>query len=330
MMQQYKPVPVYWFGIVTLAMIALSLGTVLGYETHLSWWAFFVSIIICMVFIIPIGIVQASTNVQIGLNVITEFIVGYIQPGKPVAMMLFKTYGYISMYQGLTFAQDMKLGMYMKIPPRVTFMAQMISTAWSSVVQVAVLNWALGGAIKGICDEIQPSHFTCPNGRVFFNASIIWGVIGPQRIFSPGQLYNSMLYFFIAGLVLPILIYLAAVRWPKSNARFLNAPIIFGGAGLIPPATPLNYLSWGIVGFIFNKLIKSRARGWWMQYNYVVSAGMDVGLALSTIVIFCTLQLTQTSFPSWWGNNVVNTADYLDTAIQITLAPGETFGPATW
>ena len=59
----------------------------------------------------PLGIVKAATNVDIGLNVITEFVVGYLQPGRPMAMMLFKTYGYITMLQGLYFCQDMKLGM---------------------------------------------------------------------------------------------------------------------------------------------------------------------------------------------------------------------------
>ena len=39
--------------------------------------------------------IQAITNQQIGLNVITELIVGYALPGRPVAMMIFKTFGYI-------------------------------------------------------------------------------------------------------------------------------------------------------------------------------------------------------------------------------------------
>ena len=170
-----------------------------------------------------------------------------------------------------------------------------------------------------------------PNGRVFFNASIIWGAIGPQRIFSPGALYNCMLYFFIPGLLLPIAIYLLARAYPRSPARFLSAPIIFGGAGLIPPATPLNYLSWGIVGFIFNKWIRNRWRGWWMQYNYCLSAGLDVGLALSTILIFCALSLTQTDFPDWWGvSGAASTMDAMGTAVQAVLGPGEKFGPATW
>ena len=51
-------------------------------------------------YIIPIGMIQAITNQQVGLNVITELIIGYALPGHPIAMMLFKTWGYITMSQG--------------------------------------------------------------------------------------------------------------------------------------------------------------------------------------------------------------------------------------
>ena len=47
---------------------------------------------------------------------ITELIVGYLLPGKPIAMMLFKTFGYVTMAQALQFTSDFKLGHYMKIP----------------------------------------------------------------------------------------------------------------------------------------------------------------------------------------------------------------------
>ena len=49
-------------------------------------------------------------------SVISELVVGYMLPGRPVAMMLFKTWGYITMAQALTFTSDFKLGHYMKIP----------------------------------------------------------------------------------------------------------------------------------------------------------------------------------------------------------------------
>jgi len=195
---------------------------------------------------------------------------------------------------------------------------------------VNTLQWALG-AIQDVCSAKQVSHFTCPNGRVFFNASIIWGLIGPGRIFSPGQIYSSLMYFWIVGAITPIIIYLAARTWPKSNIRYLNAPLIFSGTGALPPATPLNYLPWAAVGWLFNKHIKNKYRGWWMRYNYITSAGLDIGLAICTIVIFLTLQLTSVKPPHWWGNTVaLNTSDIKDTAIQKVLPKGQHFGPKVW
>lgn len=99
-------------------------------------------------------------------------------------MMVFKTLGYITMSQGLTYASDQKMGYYMKVPPRTLFFGQLIATMWACFVQIGVLQWAFGN-IEGICTPKQASHFTCPGGKVFFNASIIWGVIGPQRVSIP-------------------------------------------------------------------------------------------------------------------------------------------------
>lgn len=46
---------------------------------------------------------------------LTEFVYGYIQPGRPLALMIFKTYGYITMSQALSFVSDLKFGHYMKV-----------------------------------------------------------------------------------------------------------------------------------------------------------------------------------------------------------------------
>ena len=62
-----------------------------------------------------------------GLNIITEYMMGYIYPGRPIANVCFKTYGYISMTQAVSFLSDFKLGHYMKIPPRAMFHAQVNS-----------------------------------------------------------------------------------------------------------------------------------------------------------------------------------------------------------
>jgi OPT family oligopeptide transporter len=162
-------------------------------------------------------------------------------------------------------------------------------------------------------------------------ASVIWGLIGPARMFSPGQVYQGLFIFFGVGAVLPIIIYFAAKRWPNSAAKYLMAPLIFGGAGAIPPATPLNYLSWGIVGFIFQYYIRKNHFGWWARLNFLTSSGLDLGLALATLVIFFAFTLNNIDPPRWWGNEIVETTmDFKGTAVQAFVAEGQKFGPTSW
>ncbi|KAH7328547.1 OPT family small oligopeptide transporter [Stachybotrys elegans] len=330
LMRKYKEAPTWWYMSLFAVMLCLGFVTVLGYPTNLTWWAFLLAVFISFVFSLPIGIIQAVTNNQIGLNVLTEFVYGYIQPGRPLALMIFKTFGYITMGQALNFVADLKFGHYMKIPPRTMFMAQVVATTFSCFIQVVVLNLALNN-IEDVCELHQPDHFTCPGGRVFFAASVIWGLIGPDRMFSPGHIYSGLFIFFILGAIVPIIIYAAIKKWPKSFARYLMAPLIFGGAAAIPPATPLNYLSWGIVGFVFQFWIKRRHFGWWSRLNFLTSSGLDLGLALGTLFIFFAFTLHDIEPPQWWGNSVVaGTMDVQDTAIRAHVAPGQKFGPDSW
>lgn len=114
---------------------------------------------------------------QVGLNVITELIVGYALPGRPIAMMMFKTWGYIAMTQGLNLTGDFKLGHYMKIPPRPMFWAQVVASIVALTVQLGVQSWMFSN-IPNICDRHLNPTWRCPGTSVFGTASIIWGVIG--------------------------------------------------------------------------------------------------------------------------------------------------------
>lgn len=179
------------------------------------------------------------------------------------------------------------------------FSAQVIATLISCFIQVAVLNFALD-AIPEVCTPKQPSKFTCPDAQVFFSASVIWGLLGPARIFSPGQIYSALFWFFLIGALTPVLLFFGARRFPSSPLKYLSAPLIFGGSGGIPPATPINYLSFGAVGWVFQYWIRRNWFKWWARLNYLTSAGLDLGLAMSTIVIFLAFTLQGIKGPQWW------------------------------
>lgn len=150
--------------------------------------------------------------------------------------------------------------------PRPQFFAQVIATAIAGTVQLGVQAWMFTN-IDNMCDPHQKDGFICPGTEVFGTASIIWGVIGPQRQFSHGQVYYGLLFFFLVGAAAPAGSYLASRRWPNSFFKYVNFPVIFSGVGYIPPASALNYVPWTIVAFVFNYVIRRRHFSWWTKYN---------------------------------------------------------------
>jgi OPT oligopeptide transporter protein len=110
--------------------------------------------------------------------------------------MIFKAYSVQTLAASTGFVQDLKLGHYVKVPPRATFMGtspslcsiccqihitelyllvQMVATILAAFVQVGVKEWIFKN-VEGICQKDQPSQLTCPHNQVFFTASAVWCV----------------------------------------------------------------------------------------------------------------------------------------------------------
>lgn len=312
LMRAYPEVPSWWYISLFVISMGVSFGVIYGWPIKLPWWGLILAIAMACVFILPIGIITAITNQTPGLNVITEFIIGFALPGHPIANVTFKTYGYISMVQGLTFVSDLKLGHYTKIPPRAMFLCQIIGTVIGGFVNLATARWLME-TIPNICTAAA-FPFTCNSASTFYSASVIWGAVGPAKMFAGNSPYSAMLYFFLIGLVLPIPFYFLAKRYPNSWVRYIHIPLIFNATGMMPPAVPLNFSMWCAGGFIFMYWIRKYRHDWWLKYNYVTSAALDSGVAIAGIVIFGVSMGTITDdlpygwSPTWWGND----QDYQD------------------
>ena len=187
-MRKYSEVPEWWYLVLFLVLFAISMASVVAWPTFLPWWGFILTILLPIIFILPIGMIQARTSQQVGLNVITEFIAGYIWPGKPVANTLVKIYGYMTMSRGLCFVGDLKLGIYMKVPPRAMFRFQLVGSFLSNITALGslaastatlillVVITSLIKSVPDLCDPKSRQGFTCPGLNVFYRATVIWGV----------------------------------------------------------------------------------------------------------------------------------------------------------
>ena len=187
LMTKYSEVPHWWFASIGVISFMIGIVAIEVCDVGLPIWAYTFAGIFAMLFVIPFGIVQAITNQQFYLSILAEYIFGYMLPGRPLATMVFRTMAGNTVIQAVTYSSDQKLGHYMKIPPRLMFTGQFFATVVASFTSIVGQAWALDN-IPDICSRHQKYFFTCPNLDVFETSSIIWGGIGPRRLFSAGGL----------------------------------------------------------------------------------------------------------------------------------------------
>ncbi|KAF9111126.1 hypothetical protein BGX27_005361 [Mortierella sp. AM989] len=302
LMRAYPEVPEWWYAILFVITLALSFVTCCVWN-FMPWWAVILALAIAAFFVLPVGIVMAVTNQAPGLNIVTEYVIGYILPGHAIANVTFKTYGYITNIQALTFCSDLKLGHYMKIPPRIMFFAQLLSTLISGLVNLATATW-LTNTRDDICTPAG-YPFTCRSTNTFYSASIIWGAIGPARVFGgkDGAIYGNVQWGFLVGAVLPFPFWFLAKKFPHiSWFKYVHWPVLLAATSNMPPALPYFYTNGLFIGFIFMFLIRRYRYDWWARYNYLTSAALDSGVAISGLLIFFCIQSWEGKFPTWWGN----------------------------
>ncbi|KAG2213849.1 hypothetical protein INT47_001118 [Mucor saturninus] len=301
LMDHYKEVPDIWYFILFLVALGMSFATVVVYPSDMPWWALIIAVVLAFVWLLPIGIITAITSQSPTISMITEWVYGAIRPGHPIGNMIFKTYGYITVRQALLFAQDLKLGHYMKIPPRHMFSFQIVGTIIASFVSLGTTNYLMN-SIPEVCTRAA-YPWTCPNAGLFGASSVIWGLIGPGKFLASSSLYAALPYFMLAGFLLPVPFFLLTKKYPKSWVRHISIPVFMLGPTPYPPAPTNVAPCWAFIGFIFNYVIKRKANAWWRKYNYVLSAALDSGVAICAIVIFFAFQNSEIHFPTWWGNN---------------------------
>ncbi|KAG8709518.1 hypothetical protein FRC08_018297 [Ceratobasidium sp. 394] len=262
LMRAYPEVPDWWYMIALAVFFALAMVTVLVWDTGMPWWGIPLSIVLPIIYTVPVAYVFAMT-------------------------------------------------------------VQMVATTTSALVQIGVKEWMFAN-IKDLCSQNQPHHLTCPHNQVYFTASAVWGLIGPQRQFGKGETYHPELYALVFGALIPVPFWLWQRKFPQSRLKYVNMPVLINGPTWIPPASGINYSSWFVVGFLFQYVIRKRNFRWWSKFNYTLSAALDSGSLIALIVIFFTIQFPNGGATvNWWGNNVFQkTADYDNTPLLQTPPDG--------
>ncbi|KAK0203274.1 OPT-domain-containing protein [Desarmillaria ectypa] len=323
LMGVYQEVPEWQYVLVLVFSIALGAVGVGAYPTSTTPAVVLYGILLALVFCVPVGIIRSITNAEITLNVLAEFFGGLWFPGNANALNFFKSYGFVTTSQTLNFAQDLKLGHYTHVPPRVTFWVQLVATFVSTFVCVGVLNFQLT-QIPNVCAPEQQDRFTCPDENTFFTASVLWGTLGPSKMFGRGAIYSPLLWCFLIGLALPVICF--CFRDKVKILKYFHLPVFLLGSLIWAPYNLTNVWPAIPIAYVFNVFIKKRYLGWWSKYNYVLASAFTCAIAISAILQFFAVQWYGGNI-SWPGNNKPYGGCDGNACSHLILGDGEHFGP---
>ncbi|KAK9312007.1 OPT oligopeptide transporter protein-domain-containing protein [Lipomyces starkeyi] len=300
MMMKYKEVPDWWFLVVFVIAFVLFVVGITHYPTQTPVWSIIITMLISFSMLIPVAIIYSITGFNLRMNNLSSVIAGYMLPGNGNANLLCRLIGINTDDQADSFVSDLKLAHYAKIPPRAAFRGQLLATIVQCFLTVGVITFQMN-TIPGFCTATQVDKFTCAGTTTIYADSVLFGVIGPVRLFS--KLYPPLKYSFLIGvLIVPPFVYLR--RRFHRQLKYVHPVLLCNGAASWGSSYNLAYFTPGVYASLaFMWYIRRRYFAWWSKYNYILTSAFSTGVALSGVVIYFAFDYKAVSL-NWWGNAI--------------------------
>ena len=300
----YKESPYWWWGLIVLVSWVVGCACLYVMKSTLPWWGFLIATILTSIFLLFFGAQMGLTGFQFNIQPICQMLAGYLFPGKPLANFYFTCYTYNTLQQGELLAKDMKLAQYAHLPPRCTYLVQVIGA-----VVGALFNWIMMISIvqnqSDILKSIQGTNiWSGQNIQQFNTLAIAWSIA--DKMFSVGARYQWVTISFLTGFAAPVPFWLAYKYFrPWRFFSYINVSIILWFMGNLFVGINSSILSFFIIAFYAQFYLRKYRPATFVKYNYLVSAALDGGTQVMVFIFtFAVFGGSGKSvpFPTWAGN----------------------------
>ncbi|KAK3649645.1 hypothetical protein LTR56_006828 [Elasticomyces elasticus] len=279
----YQETPMWWWAAVVLISWVIGLACLYEMKSTLPWWGFLMATAFTSLFMLFFGAQMGITGFRFDTQPICQMLAGYMFPGKPLANFYFTCYTYNALKQGQLLAKDLKLAQYAHLPPKCTFLVQIVGC-----VIGALFNWVMMVSIvenqAPLLTAIQGSNiWSGQNIQQFNTLAIAWSMA--DKLFSVGARYEWMTLSFLFGFVVPLPFWLAHRYTGWKVFSYLNFSIILYYMGNLFVGVNSSMTSFFIVGFIAQFWLRKYRPQFFVKYNYLVSAALDGGTQVLVFIL---------------------------------------------
>ncbi|KAF8156006.1 OPT oligopeptide transporter [Crassisporium funariophilum] len=279
-MQKYPEVPQWAYGLLFFVSLAIGIGCSYagpnGTVLIPAWSIIFFTILSCFIAIV-LGFITATTGFNISVKYAIQIIAAFLHPGQPIPVMYANLFGNSTSFQTLYMLQDLKLGQYTKVPPRMTFAAQMAGSIVGSIFNFTMMKIIVENNREVLKDPVGTRVWSGWIIQQYNSASVAMGALG-KELFSIGKPAG---YWIIPFAMLPYSV----------NGQWWSCVVI---------------------GIFSQWWLRTRHPGWFVKYNYLLSAALDGGSQVILFILsFAVFGASGNSipFPTWWGNSATLSVD---------------------
>ncbi|KAF8512081.1 OPT oligopeptide transporter [Hysterangium stoloniferum] len=308
-------VPLWWYGSIAIGAFVVAMVCAYTERSQLPWWALIVALLFSIITLPFYGAMNAIFAWIPNMTSLFQIIAAALIPGSSQANMYFELYSSRGLTQAAAMLSDLKLGQYTKLPPRVTFMVQIVGT-----VVGALLNYVI---MQSIVDNERSILLSNEGTRIWsgqqiqsFNANaVLWGALG-KEIYGPNGPYFIVPLGIVIGLGLPVIPWLIYQKYGWKWLRYVNTAILASNIGTLAGGTNGYVNTWMAIGLTSHFYIRKYRAGWFRKYNYLFGAGIDGGAQIFVFIFSFALAGAggvTVPFPQWALNPAGN-ADYCKVA----------------
>ncbi|KAK0119489.1 hypothetical protein ONS95_010936 [Cadophora gregata] len=309
--RSYKEVPLWWYIVLFLFSFVAITAMVASDHLYIPWWTYLVSLLTGAIIVTPLGWLYAISNFQLPIGTTNELLYGLMINAvkghkNPTGATVYSSIAGDAWYRAQYMLQDQKIGHYMHIPPRATFFSQIFGATLGIPINYAVIRWVINSKFDYLTGEKDdPTHqWTGQSLASSLSTSVQYVLVGPKKLFQE-PLFKVVPYGFLAGLLVPVLIFLMHKTFPDSKLKFRlwNTTIFFSCLSNFYGNISTGYTSQFIGSFVVMYWAFRYRYKLWAKYNYILAAAFDAGFNLNMLLIFlCFGSGKITTMPYWWGN----------------------------